>query len=1426
MKEPSKLKSECQSLEKIVGIGASAGGLEAFTELLGRLPKRSGAAYVLVQHLDPTHRSLLSELLAKTTTLSVCEIVDRTSVQPNQIYVIPPNCDLAIENAILKLSPRKKNGGPARSIDHFLKSLATDQKERAIGVILSGAGSDGALGLKTIKAAGGITFAQDEDTAKYDSMPRSAIGTGCVDFVLPPQKIADEIARLIRTPERTKRRAAANAQRRRNAVADTAMALNGQAISPEDWPTSPDDPNLRKIFFLLQAKTGADFRFYKANTIRRRLNRRLVMHKVQDLGEYAKYLREHPLEVDALYQDLLINVTSFFRNPAVYDLLKRNVFPRLMKSSASRDGFRFWIPGCSTGQEPYSIAMAYSEFAAQRSGQVPPLQIFATDVNPSVLEYARAGRYPTAQVEISEARLRRFFVEEDGYHRVQKTIRDQVIFAQQNVLTDPPFTRVDLISCRNMLIYLEPQLQQKIIPTFHYALKPNGVLLLGSSESIGQFSNLFNTLEKTHKIYIKKPGSTTIRLQSALPPVVTKKIEPPPSFIKPGEFNISDAQKEADRWMLAKYGPASVLINEEGDILQFRGQATKYLSLPMGKATYRIFKMAREGLVVPLQHAVQKAIKERRIAREKDVKFEGRKARVNIEVIPLKNTKGRCLLVLFEKSHIKRPATIGAGVREVPVHTRAALRHLAEAKHELVETREHLHSLQEEYETSVEELQASNEEVQSSNEELQSLNEELETSNEELESANEELTTLNEELATRNTELRESERRLREQAQLLELAPVLARSTRDRIIFWNLGAEKLYGFTKEEAIGQTSHLLLGAQLPEPLEKIQAKLHKTGHWDGEIWHRKKDGTVICVASQWVVHHDDQNKVRAILEVNTDITARKTAEKALRESDEFNRKILESSPDCISLLDIDGRLTFMTPVGMKLMEMREFSKYANLYWPNLWDKESRKQAENAITKATVGQPARFQGSCPTAEGNARWWDVVLQSIIGQDRKPEKLLAVARDITEEKEQESAHLERMRLTSLRADVASTLAQANELAAVLQAVGEKLSASLDGALVQLWILDSHEAIDLQVCAGPLAGKPVEARVKVRQREMVQIALSRQPLLVPDFSRADAVCDSDWAAREGFVAFAAYPMIVNDHVTGVLATFARSPLADPVRKELSFTASAIAQFIHRKQAEENLRHAQEELSRYTVDLERLASERTVALRDSNQQMESFLYSVSHDLRAPLRSMQGLAACLIDEYGSKLDAGARDWLNRISESAIRMDVLTQDLLTFSRFSQAELKFESVSVLGAVDYAIKHLEADITEKKASFKITSTLPNVIAHVASLQQVIINLISNGIKFSRPDEAPQIKIWAEERDAFARIHVQDNGIGIAPEYHQRIFKMFERLHVAREYPGTGIGLAIVQRSVERMSGRCGVESALKKGSCFWFELPLAPEQS
>jgi len=727
----------------IAAVGASAGGIEAFTELMSNLATDTGMAFVLVQHLDPEHHSMLTELLSKKTAMRVKEVTNGMTVEPNHVYVIPPNATMSISNHTLQLAPRGESRGVHMSIDHFMRALAEEQGNRAIGVILSGSGTDGTAGLAEIQAHGGVTFAQDEESAKYDNMPRSAVAAGCVDYVLPPKAIARELARIARHPY---------------LVRD---------LAPELAPA--ENTGLSFAFQLLRKTTGVDFTHYRQTTILRRIQRRMVVHKIEKIDEYVKYLQTNPAEIKALYQDMLINVTSFFRNPKVFDALKAQVFPAIVKNHSPEASLRIWTPGCASGEETYSLAIALLEFLGDKASQIH-IQFFGTDISESSISKARSGLYPeNIQGDVSSERLRRFFTKVDGGYRISKSIRDMCIFAQHNVLSDPPFSQMDLICCRNLLIYLEPVLQNRVIALFHYATRPSGFLVLGTSEGVGTATNLFSTEDRTHKIFLKK---TTAVRQAVTFSLRTRGERPEygafrlPTKQPDTSWNYLEAQKEFDRRLLSQYAPATVFVNEDLEIIHTRGSVNRYLKLAPGRASLSILKMAREGLLLDLRNAITKAKKENVTVRKQNILIKSENGNgaphanatrvVNFEVAPIHmgNIKELYFMVVFEDSiAAARPPVTLRQAREAREADTAVSGRIAKLEQELAATKEYLQSVIETQEATNEELQSANEEILSSNEELQSTNEELETAKEELQSANEELSTVNDELRSRNQEV-------------------------------------------------------------------------------------------------------------------------------------------------------------------------------------------------------------------------------------------------------------------------------------------------------------------------------------------------------------------------------------------------------------------------------------------------------------------------------------------------------------------------------------------------------------------------------------------------------------------------------------------------------------------------------------------------
>ncbi len=716
----------------IVGLGASAGGIESVTQLLAQLPPDLPMGLVLVQHLDPAHPSTLAEVLAKKITLPVCEARSGMKVQPGRVYVIPPNRRLAIRKATLRLSSRPSGEAAFNPIDYFFASLAADQGHQAIGVVLSGTGTDGTLGLQEINEVGGTTFAQDEASALFPGMPASAANQGHANFVLPPEAIAAELARLAHLPQ--------------------------SLLPPSDKlpPPTLSNEGFEQICTLLRNSAGIDFTHYKPATLQRRISRRMLLQKTENLPDYIRFLRAHPEELNVLFQDILICVTKFFRDAKLFESLKKRVFPKIVKNRQPNDPIRLWVAGCSTGEEAYSLLIALVEFL-EKEGLRFPIQLFGTDINETVLRTARIGLYPDSiKGDVSPDRLRRFFTETDAGFRINKPIRDNCMFARHNLFEDPPFSHVDLVSCRNVLIYFDASLQKRVMPVLHYALKPQGHLVLGTAESVGGFADLFAITDTKYRIYEKKlthlrPLANAAHIANSLERVPGHRlIQTQPSI----DSVLSEARKQADAIILSQFAPAGVVVNSRMEILQFRGRTSPYLENAPGEASLNLLKMARQSLAVDLRPLFAKAALHKIPVSKEHVplRYHSQHLSVNLRVVPivLASFPEPFFLVIFEQQ--APPAT--AQLKSPQRHS-TPQRELATLKEELASTKLSLQCIISEQEASNEELRAANEEILSSNEELYSTNEEMETATEELQSTNEELITLNEELQNRNLELQE-----------------------------------------------------------------------------------------------------------------------------------------------------------------------------------------------------------------------------------------------------------------------------------------------------------------------------------------------------------------------------------------------------------------------------------------------------------------------------------------------------------------------------------------------------------------------------------------------------------------------------------------------------------------------------------------------
>lgn len=746
-KSPVKVEAKENSFP-VVAIGASAGGLEAMMELLKYLPSDTGMAFIYVQHLSPDHKSMLTEILSKKTSMIVQEIDDMDKIKPDNVFVIPYNKDIEVTDGHIKLIPRS-GSSVAISIDILFSSLAEAQKERVIGIILSGSASDGTVGMKVIKQEGGLTFAQD-DSAKFTSMPHSAIAAGAVDFTLSPKEIAQELARLSKHP-----------------LIKTVGVKNGEEELIED-----NNPDLKNILTQLHTATGVDFNAYKMNTIKRRIIRRMLLYKLTLLKDYAKMLAKKKEEIDILYQDLLINVTSFFRDTDTHKYLKETLFPKLIKRKKSGEALRIWVPACATGEEAYSIAMMLLEIQESKT-TIIPVQIFATDLSVQAISKARIGNYSKQELEtVSPKRIQRFFSKTDSGFRVNKAVRDMCVFAPHNILRDPPFSRLDFISCCNLFIYFDNAAQKKAINTFHYALLDDGFLMLGKSENISQSANLFIDFNKKYKIFSRKLNSGMRTLPAVLPryaqpslPELRRLTSSQNSSIQSLTLTNNGLDNAIDAVLVSEFMPASVVVNYQMEIIQFRGTTDLYLTHPKGKATFNIIKMARPEIAFELRNAITKVIKTKQRFRKSGIEMNSGNGAmavriISIEIIPLKlapltNGANEPLLLILFTEH-EQTEIFWQQSESGKSNSLAKDRKIKKLELELAAAQSDALAFAEEQEAFAEELQSANEEVVSSNEELQTVNEELETSKEEIESANEELTTSNQELQTRNDLLNEA----------------------------------------------------------------------------------------------------------------------------------------------------------------------------------------------------------------------------------------------------------------------------------------------------------------------------------------------------------------------------------------------------------------------------------------------------------------------------------------------------------------------------------------------------------------------------------------------------------------------------------------------------------------------------------------------
>ncbi len=834
----------------IVGIGASAGGLEALEIFLRHTPVDSGMAFVIVQHLDPTHAGVLPELLQRATTMPVVQIKDRMKVKTDSVYVIPPNKDLSILHGTLHLLKPFERRGLRLPIDFFLRSLADDQQDLAIGVILSGMGSDGALGLRAIKEKAGLTLAQEPVTAKFDSMPRCVIDADLADLVAPPAELPIKIIEFLRHPQ-----------------------IAGSSKLTEKKNTRSA---IEKVIILLRAKTGHDFSLYKGNTIQRRIERRMGIHKINKINDYIRHLQNNPQEIEILFKELLIGVTSFFRDPPAWQELERLLVAKLLTVCTQDRVLRAWSVGCSTGEEAYSLAITFKEAVAQiKSKYELSLQIFATDLDADAIDKARQASYPVnITTDVTEERLQRYFIkEENGGYRIGKEIREMVSFATQNVVMDPPFTRIDILTCRNLLIYLTPELQKKLLPLFHYSLNAGGMLFLGSAESVSAHSDLFEPLSLKLRLF-RRLETDRPSAQLIFPDVFSPTV--PGGFKTPLPAPLpNNIQLLTDQLLLQHFAPPAVLVNRDGDILYINGRTGKYLEPPAGKVNWNIFAMARDGLRFALEVAFEKALRLTEAVTVTDLKISDGSSDQHVtltiqgitEPPPLHGT----VMIVFHDIAPAQTKAAARGRNKVLRNDEAI--DLAQA---LQKAREDLATTREEMQSSQEELKSANEELQSTNEELQSTNEELTTSREEMQSLNEELQTVNAEQQAKMEEFVRLNSDMRNLLNSTEIITIFL-DNKLNIRRFTSGANKLFKLLPGDVGRPLSDIVTALHYPDLMAEAQAVLNTLVFSEKQI--TAADGRYFTV--RIMPYRTMEDVINGVVITFIDITATKALEEELRE-----------------------------------------------------------------------------------------------------------------------------------------------------------------------------------------------------------------------------------------------------------------------------------------------------------------------------------------------------------------------------------------------------------------------------------------------------------------------------------------------------------------------------------------------------------------
>lgn len=1461
---PNKALTKSENKFPVVGIGASAGGLAAFKQLIQSIPEDSGMAYVLVQHLAPNHDSLLPELLQKVTNLPVQEISNEIKVEPNNIYIIPSNKMLLSNDGKLELSPRADKSKKMQNlpIDLFFTSLAWVHQSHSIGVVLTGTGSDGTEGLRAIKEHGGITFAHDLDSAEYNGMPKSAANAGVVDFVLPPEEIP---AKILETIKKIKER-------------DT---------NADDQEQDSQDENIfKQILALLQLRKGTDFTYYKQSTIQRRILRRIALGTHEDPAKYLEQLKSDTSEQDVLYQDLLIPVTTFFRDQKVFEKLCSTTIPEIIKNKKEGVPIRVWVAGCSTGQEVYTIAICLLEFFENNPSLVrgERIQIFGTDISPPAIDKARNGIYSKSEVQdVSPESLKKFFIKKENHYQLIKEVREICVFALHNFLMEPPFGKIDLLSCRNVLIYLQPYLQKKALTTFHYALNQNGFLLLGKSETVSNVPDLFAPSEKRYKIFSPKDVQARFILANG---------KPSKQNIKDVETNSrkentsTDFEKIAKDVLLSNYTPPGVVVNESMDIVLFRGDTSNFLMQSPGKPSHNLLKMAKLGLAFELRNILHQ-VKRREhdslegissvVKKNLLINTNNQIHNISIEAIHLPKLVEPHFLILF---HDHGPTESSSEASATPKEKER----IQQLEQELSQTRENMRTITEDQEAINEELQSGNEELESSSEELQSVNEELETSQEELQSTNEELIGLNQELQNLNSQLI-SARDYSEVVVDTIWEPLLILDKNLHVKSANRAFYNTFKIREEQTVGQLIYdignkqwdipklrTLLGNLLPE---KESFKNFEVTHDFPKLGIR----TVLLNAGNMVNPGREDNHILLTVQDITEL--KRTGEKNSRLS-----AIVESSEDAIISKTLKGTITSWNNGAERIFGYKSkeiVGKHISILIPQ--EHQQNEDRKIAIIKEE-GKINNFESVRITKGGN--WIPVSLTGSLIKDSggKIIGVSEISRDISDQKEaakriEESQRLYYELIYSSPSLIATFTGEDHiiELAndAILETWGKGrgvIGKPILEAIPELEEQGFKELLDKVYKTGE-PYKAYEMPVDIvrngktersyynftyyPQRDsdnkitgIVDIATEVTPQA--EFNIKLKESESHFRKMADLMP----EKVLNTDEKGNAYYFNRRWLSDTGKSQEqlegrgwqncihpddidSFISTWKKSLVNGKEFEMEFR-CKSKNGKYKWHLGRAvplkgdtgkikfwinSAIEIQKLKDEEKRKEDFLKMVSHELKTPVTSIKGYVQLLLSLLQKDKDTlltsmTLKNSLERIDTQVGRLSRLISEMLDLSRLEDSKLVFQNniFNINEIVDETIQDIKHSRIGQRISIEHNFRC-NINADKDRIGQVLINLVTNSIKYSSNDQPVEVKIDKGENNCVL-VSVKDHGIGIPENDLDKIFNRFYRVTGENEdtYSGFGIGLFLSNEIIKRHQGSISVKSKIGEGSLFTFSLP------